>query len=152
MSNFSKTRFASLGSLYRANEFALTVAQFISSTYLSQYHHPIHLFNAMSYQLILNTCPDFTTAEQLATQIVANKLAACVNILPNLTSIYQWQGQVESAQEHLLLIKAPCDQYAAIESYIAEHHPYDVPEIIAFSIEKGSPEYLQWITSCTTLK
>ena len=106
----------------------------------------------MSYQLILNTCPDFTTAEQLATQIVANNLAACVNILPNLTSIYHWQGKVERAQEHLLLIKAPCQQYDAIERFLAEHHPYDVPEIIAFSIEKGLPEYLQWITSCTTLK
>lgn len=106
----------------------------------------------MSYQLILNTCPDFTTAEQLATQIVANNLAACVNILPNLTSIYHWQGKIERAQEHLLLIKAPCQQYDAIELFLAERHPYDVPEIIAFSIEKGLPEYLQWITSCTTLK
>ena len=106
----------------------------------------------MPYQLILNTCPDYTTAELLATQIVENNLAACVNIVPNLTSIYLWQGKVESAQEHLLLIKAPCQQYDAIERFLAEHHPYDVPEIIAFSIEKGLPEYLQWITSCTTLK
>ncbi len=106
----------------------------------------------MSYQLILNTCPDFVTAKRLATQIVENNLAACVNILPNLTSIYHWQGKVETAQEHLLLIKAPCQQYASIEHFLAAHHPYDVPEIISFSIEKGLPEYLQWITSCTTLK
>jgi len=58
----------------------------------------------MSYQLILNTCPDSTTAKRLATQIVENNLAACVNILPNLSSIYRWQDKVEITQEHLLLI------------------------------------------------
>ncbi len=75
-----KARFAGLGSTYRANEFAPTNALFNSRTFLSQDHCPILLFNTMSYQLTLNTCPDYTTAEQ----IVANNLAACVNILPNL--------------------------------------------------------------------
>lgn len=106
----------------------------------------------MSYQLILNTCPDFASAEQLARQIIENNLAACVNILPNLTSVYRWQGEIETAQEHLLLIKAPSEQYAAIEHFLSAHHPYDVPEIIAFSIENGLPDYLQWLTSCTSLK
>lgn len=104
----------------------------------------------MSYQLILSTCPDFLTAKELATQIVENKLAACVNIMPGLTSVYRWQEKVEIAQEHLLLIKAPVQQYATIENFLSAHHPYDTPEIIAFSIENGLPDYLQWITSCTT--
>lgn len=106
----------------------------------------------MAHQLILNTCPDFTTAEQLAKQLVENKLAACVNILPGLTSIYHWQDQIESAQEHLLLIKTSSAHYSAIERFITDQHPYDSPEIIAFSIDNGLPDYLQWITSCTTLK
>ncbi|NOQ16359.1 MAG: divalent cation tolerance protein CutA [Methyloprofundus sp.] len=106
----------------------------------------------MPYQLILNTCPDFAVAQTLAKQIVENKLAACVNILPALTSVYRWQGKVETAQEHLLLIKASSTQYSKIEQFINTHHPYDVPEIIAFSIENGLPAYLQWIDSCATLK
>ncbi len=104
----------------------------------------------MSYQLILSTCPDFTCAQDLATQIITNKLAACVNILPGLSSVYQWQGQIETAQEHLLFIKAPSQQYPLIEDFLSEHHPYDTPEIIAFTIESGLPDYLQWLTSCTT--
>ncbi|MDC9728839.1 MAG: divalent-cation tolerance protein CutA [Methyloprofundus sp.] len=106
----------------------------------------------MPYQLILNTCPDFTVAQTLANKIIENELAACVNILPSLTSVYRWQGKIETAQEHLLLIKAPRSQYADIEQFIISHHPYDVPEIIAFSIENGLPDYLQWIDSCATLK
>ncbi len=106
----------------------------------------------MPYQLILNTCPDFTVAKTLASQIIENELAACVNILPSLTSVYCWQGKIETAQEHLLLIKAPSSQYANIEQFINAHHPYDTPEIIAFSIENGLPAYLQWINSCAALK
>ncbi len=106
----------------------------------------------MAYQLILNTCPDFASAKQLAMQMVEKKLAACVNILPNITSVYHWQDKVETTQEYLLLIKAPCQQFDAIEEFLVTHHPYDVPEIIAFSVERGLPDYLQWITSCTPLK
>jgi len=106
----------------------------------------------MHYQLILNTCPDFTVAQSLATKIIENDLAACVNILPALTSVYRWQGEIETAQEHLLLIKAPSSQYPAIEQCINLHHPYDVPEIIAFSVENGLPAYLQWIDTCTSSK
>ncbi len=104
----------------------------------------------MSYQLILNTCPDQATAEKLAKQLVTENLAACVNILPNLTSIYQWQGNIETANEYLLIIKTKTDQYQAIENWIKANHPYELPEIIAVSIEHGFPEYLQWINSCVT--
>jgi len=102
----------------------------------------------MNYQLILNTCPDFKVAQQLAQQIIENELAACVNILPQSTSVYRWQGKIETAQEHLLLIKAPSQHYVLIEQFLISHHPYDVPEIIAVSIENGLPDYLQWIDSC----
>jgi periplasmic divalent cation tolerance protein len=104
------------------------------------------------YQIILCTCPDKDTAEKLAHLLVDDKLAACVNILPSITSIYLWQEQIESAQEHLLLIKANKSSYQAIEETIKKHHPYELPEIIAVPIENGLPEYLHWIDSCHSYK
>jgi periplasmic divalent cation tolerance protein len=107
---------------------------------------------SMSYQLVFSTCPDQASAEKLAHQLVTEKLAACVNILPNLTSIYQWQGNIETANEYLLMIKTKVDQYQAIENWIKANHPYELPEIIAVSIEHGLPEYLQWINTCVSIK
>ena len=100
------------------------------------------------YQITLCTCPDKDTAEKIAHLLVNDKLAACVNILPGITSVYRWHEQVESAQEHLLLIKANKSRYQAIETAIKKHHPYELPEIIAVPIENGLPEYLHWIDSC----
>jgi periplasmic divalent cation tolerance protein len=98
--------------------------------------------------LILCTCPDAETADRIARLIIGEKLAACVNILPSVRSVYEWQGEVETAQEHLLLIKSPLERYAAIEAAINTAHPYQLPEIIAVAIECGSAEYLKWIDSC----
>jgi periplasmic divalent cation tolerance protein len=100
------------------------------------------------YQIILCTCPDKDTAEKIAHLLVNGKLAACVNIFPGITSIYRWHEQVESTQEHLLLIKANKTGYQVIEKTIKKHHPYELPEIIAVPIENGLPEYLHWIDSC----
>ena len=100
------------------------------------------------YQITLCTCPDKDTAEKIAHLLVNDKLAACVNILPGITSVYRWHEQVESAQEYLLLIKANKSSYQAIETTIKKHHPYELPEIIAVPIENGLPEYLHWIDSC----
>ncbi|AMK75680.1 MULTISPECIES: divalent-cation tolerance protein CutA [Methylomonas] len=100
------------------------------------------------YQLILCTCPDVEVADKLSRELVSRKLAACVNILPGVRSIYEWQGEVETAQEHLLLIKSHQDRYAAIEATLKSLHPYQLPEIIAVAIERGSPDYLKWIDSC----
>jgi periplasmic divalent cation tolerance protein len=104
------------------------------------------------FQIILCTCPDKDTAEKIAHLLVKDKLAACVNILPGLTSIYLWHERLESAQEHLLLIKANKASYPAVEKSIKKHHPYELPEIIAVPIENGSPEYLHWIDSCLSYK
>ena len=103
-------------------------------------------------EIILCTCPDKTTAEQLAHLLIDGNLAACINILPGITSIYQWQGKIESAQEHLLLIKSNEINYSAIEAKIKAHHPYELPEIIALPVAHGLPEYLNWIDSCLSLK
>ena len=100
------------------------------------------------HQLILCTCPDAETADQLAEMLIAERLAACVNILPGLKSVYEWQGAVEMAQEHLLLIKTHQQKYAALEAAIKKLHPYQVPEIIALTIDNGSVDYLKWINSC----
>ena len=104
------------------------------------------------YQIILCTCPNEDTAEKIARLLVSGKQAACVNILPGITSIYLWQEQIESAQEQLLLIKANKSSYQAIETTIKMHHPYELPEIIAVPIENGLPEYLHWIDSCHSSK
>jgi periplasmic divalent cation tolerance protein len=94
------------------------------------------------------TCPDKATAEKIAQLLVEAKLAACVNILPSITSIYSWKGQVESAEEHLLMIKSPQANYSAIETAIRDHHPYELPEIISVTVGQGLPEYINWIHSC----
>jgi periplasmic divalent cation tolerance protein len=104
------------------------------------------------HQIILCTCPDQKSAEDIANRLIAQKLAACVNIVPGITSMYEWQGKIETAQEHLLLIKSHIDKYDAIESTVTSHHPYELPEIIAVPIERGLPEYLQWINTCLSIK
>lgn len=97
------------------------------------------------YQLVLCTCPDQPTAQHIAERLVDRKLAACVNILPGVQSIYQWQGQRESTQEHLLLIKTAQSAYQQLEQAVVELHPYELPEIIAVPITGGLGSYLNWI-------
>ncbi|MGR9115602.1 MAG: divalent-cation tolerance protein CutA [Gammaproteobacteria bacterium] len=104
------------------------------------------------HQIILCTCPDSTSAQKIAETLVNEGLAACVNILPGLRSVYRWQNKIETAQEHLLLIKTRQDHYDGIEAAIQQIHPYELPEIIAVSVEQGLPEYLQWIDTCLTSK
>ncbi|WKJ89342.1 divalent-cation tolerance protein CutA [Methylomonas montana] len=103
------------------------------------------------HQLILCTCPDAETADKLAGALINEKLAACVNIMPGIRSVYEWQGKVEITQEHLLLIKSHQDRYAAIEATLQSLHPYQLPEIIAVAIERGSLDYLKWIDSCLAI-
>ncbi len=96
----------------------------------------------------LCTCPDLSTAQQIARLLVENKLAACVNVLPGITSVYTWKDQIETAEEHLLVIKSSSQSYQAIENAIRSNHPYEVPEIIALPIDQGLPEYINWINKC----
>ncbi len=101
-----------------------------------------------NYQLILCSCPDTATAQQIAQHLIQSQLAACVTILPSVTSVYQWQGVIETAQEQMLLIKTCARHYPAIETEIKQLHPYQVPEIIAVCLENALPDYLHWINSC----
>lgn len=98
-----------------------------------------------SPQLVLCTCPDRASAQELAERLVDERLAACVNILPQLTSVYRWQGKRETSQELLLLIKSAQDVYPQLEQTIMEYHPYELPEIIAVPITGGLSGYLNWI-------
>lgn len=99
----------------------------------------------MENLLILTNCPDETVANAIALAVVEEGLAACVNLLPRVQSIYCWQGAVESASEVPLLIKATAANYPALEQRIAELHPYELPEIIALPITRGLPAYLNWL-------
>ena len=102
-----------------------------------------------THQIIISTCPDIETAEQLASRLVDTHLAACVNIIPGVRSIYVWKGERQSDNEVILLIKAPDSAYPAIENLIRDLHPYELPEIIAVDIKGGLPEYLAWLQEQT---
>ena len=104
----------------------------------------------LPYQIVLCTCPDQPSAVQIAETLITEALAACVNISPGLTSVYRWQNKIETAQEHLLLIKTRQNRYAALEAALVRIHPYELPEIIAVSLDQGLPEYLHWIDTCLT--
>ncbi len=99
----------------------------------------------MDHCLVLNTCPDLETAEALAALLVEQKLAACVNIVPGVRSVYAWKGAVVKEGEVLLLIKSRADAYPQLEETVKAHHPYDVPEVIALPIDTGLSSYLAWI-------
>ncbi len=103
------------------------------------------------HQIIFCTCPNQESAENIANHLINQKLAACVNIIPGVTSVYEWQGKVESSQEHMLFIKTHRDKYDEIERVISNIHPYELPEIITVSIERGLPDYLQWINTCLSI-
>lgn len=96
--------------------------------------------------ITLTTTAKTEEAESLANGLVESRLAACVQILPKMTSVYYWQGKVEKESEHLLLIKTLAEKYEAVEKYILDHHSYDTPEIVAIDAEKVSAGYLKWLT------
>ena len=102
------------------------------------------------YCTILNTCPDHETGEQIAKLLVEQQLAACVNLIDNISSIYRWEDGIEQDRETLLVIKTKKEHYQKIEDTIQQHHPYKVPEEIALDISQGSDNYLNWITQTTS--
>lgn len=99
--------------------------------------------------VVLTTYPDRQAALEIAGRLVNDKLAACVQVLPEMTSVYEWQGKAHSDPEHLLLIKTTASRYADVEASIREHHPYELPEIVAVPIRAGLPDYLAWIDTQT---
>jgi periplasmic divalent cation tolerance protein len=96
-------------------------------------------------QIVLSTAGSEDEARKIARQLIGRRLAACVNIVPRIESIYRWQDKVESSQEWLLLIKTSADRFASVRDAIRELHSYELPECIAIKVEDGSASYLQWI-------
>ncbi|MEO8837274.1 MAG: divalent-cation tolerance protein CutA [Herbaspirillum sp.] len=100
--------------------------------------------------VVLSNLPDSDSAEALARTLVELRLAACVNILPAVQSVYRWQGKLEHVTECTLLIKTVDNRYQEVQRVIVTAHPYAVPEIISLPITAGLPAYLAWLTNETT--
>jgi periplasmic divalent cation tolerance protein len=95
--------------------------------------------------VVLTTVARAEDAESIARELVERRLAACVNVLPPLTSVYRWHGEVTREQEHLLLMKTHRDRFEALRARLVEIHPYETPEVVALPVEAGHLPYLQWI-------
>lgn len=99
--------------------------------------------------LCLSTCPDAETAARIARALVEARLAACVNLLPAMRSIYRWQGAIEDAGEVQLIIKTTRGRLPRLREQLRALHPHEVPELVEVAIEGGLPEYLAWIAAET---
>ena len=97
------------------------------------------------YLVVLTTTEEKADARKIASTLVEERLAACVQIMP-IESFYRWKGKIENSGEYLCLIKTTSSLYPALEKRLKEIHPYETPEIIALSIVKGSEDYLAWLT------
>ncbi|MFZ3264406.1 MAG: divalent-cation tolerance protein CutA [Terriglobales bacterium] len=96
-------------------------------------------------RVVLTTCGSLEEARTIASDLVEHQLAACVNIIPGVESIYRWQGKVETSSECLLIIKTTGQVFERLRDALRELHSYDLPECIAIAIEDGSAPYLNWI-------
>jgi periplasmic divalent cation tolerance protein len=96
-------------------------------------------------KLVFTTAGSHEEARKIGRALVERRMAACVNIVPRVESVYRWEGKVEEAQEWLLIIKTTTAAFERVREAIRELHSYNLPECICVSIEDGSPEYLQWI-------
>ncbi len=103
-----------------------------------------------THRLVLCTCPDQECALGIGERVVEERLAACVSVLPGVTSIFRWEGQLQRETEVMLLIKTSGEVVDALATRLRQLHPYVVPEIIALPITGGLPDYLSWVTQCTT--
>ena len=96
-------------------------------------------------RIVLTTTGSEEEARKIARHLVEKRLAACVNIIPQIESIYRWQGKVESSREWLLVAKTTQEKFPAVRDAIRKLHSYDVPECVVLNIEDGSSDYLQWL-------
>jgi len=102
--------------------------------------------------VVLVTCDSQSLAETIAQYLVEQKLAACVNILPHIKSIYSWEGKIERSDELLLVIKTRGELFGALSAAVKEKHTYDCPEIIALPVKQGYPPYLNWIENSVLVR
>ena len=97
------------------------------------------------YIIVLSTVPDKETGEKIANKLVEQKIAACVNIVPEIISTFLWKGNVDKITEALLIIKTRKDLYGEVERIIKENHPYEIPEVLAIEITSGYTKYFEWM-------
>lgn len=97
--------------------------------------------------LVISNLPHPQAAEELARGLIEAGLAGCVNVLPGCRSFYHWQGELRQDHEVPVLIKTTVQLYPALQAYIVQHHPYELPEIIALRIDTGLPAYLDWLAA-----
>jgi periplasmic divalent cation tolerance protein len=97
-------------------------------------------------RVLLSTCPQ-AKAEELATFLVESSLAACVNIVPLVTSVYRWEGKLQKEPESLLVIKCPKTTAKTAVKRLVEKHPYDVPEVLVLATKGGNPDYMDWVAA-----
>lgn len=100
-------------------------------------------------RVVLTTCRDMREAERIAEAVVAERLAACANLVPGVRSIYRWEGKIEHSEEILIVIKTAAAQFAALEKRIKALHSYTCPEIVSIPIQEGFQPYLDWIRQNT---
>ena len=96
-------------------------------------------------RIVLSTAGSEDEARKIAHHLVEQRLAACVNIIPRIESVYRWEGKVESNREYLLLIKTSSAMFPEVRDAILELHSYELPECVELAVEDGSSEYLQWV-------
>lgn len=104
----------------------------------------------MPVHLAFCTCPDADSALRIADALVAERLAACVNVLPGVTSVYRWQGAVERTGEVLLIIKTSAGRLPALTARLPQLHPHELPELVAVQAAAGLPAYLDWVAAETS--
>lgn len=97
--------------------------------------------------IVLSTCETPEDARRIARHLVEQRLAACVNIVPQATSVYRWKGEIQEAAELLLIIKSSRPLLAALQRELARVHPYEIPEIVSLPIIDASHSYLAWLDS-----
>jgi len=102
-------------------------------------------------RIVFITVPNMSVGEKIGDILVKEKLAACVQLLPGLTSIYSWKGKIEKESEVLLIAKTRVELFDELHKRVIENHPYEVPQIVAFPIELGYYKYLQWIDDSVAL-
>ena len=101
----------------------------------------------MAYSLIFSTASSKDEAQHIARALVEQKLVACVNIIAPMDSIYRWKGEIESAQEFLLMMKTESERFERVRDAVKSLNSYEVPEVMQVSVENGLPAYLQWIST-----